>query len=51
MVDVFGLLDKDNDETLFSFSDKLSEFWGIISYEIDKIDDNQLRDQAKKWRR
>ena len=42
MVDVFGLLDKENDETLYKFLDKLHEFWALIELSVLKIDDIDL---------
>ena len=38
VADLFGLIDKDNDVTLYKDLDKLMEFWSVVDDEIEKID-------------
>ena len=35
MADIYGLVDNDNDKTLYKLPGELDEFWGIVLEEID----------------
>ena len=49
MADVFGLVDKDNDKTLYNLKKELDEFWSIVNEEIGHIQDEDLKQEADQW--
>ena len=49
MADVYGLIDIDNDQTLYSLNGELEEFWDVVYLEITKIEDGNVVNEAVEW--
>ena len=49
MADLFGLIDKFNDGTLYKDLNKLEEFWEVMAQQVSLLRDEAMRDEALKW--